>query len=165
MLLKCGVGEDSWESLGQQGDPTSPSQRKSVLNIHWRDWCWSWNSNTLATWCEKLSHWKRPCCWEGLKARREGDDRGLGGWMASPAQWTWVWINSRSWWWTGCLVCCSSWGCKESDTTEWLNWTELSLYSVYFPSLPIFTLSVGMIPSFLLNMDGKFGSPNSMMGY
>ena len=37
MLLNCGVGEDSWESLGLQGDPTSPSQRKSVLNIHWKD--------------------------------------------------------------------------------------------------------------------------------
>ena len=50
MLLNCGVGEDSWESLGLQGDPTSPSERKSVLNIHWKDWCWSWNCNTLATW-------------------------------------------------------------------------------------------------------------------
>ena len=44
MLLNCGVGEDFWESLGLQGDPTSPSYRKSVLNIHWKDWCWSWNS-------------------------------------------------------------------------------------------------------------------------
>ena len=48
MLLNYGVGEDSWESLGQQGDPTN--QRKSVLNIRWKDWCWSWSSNTLATW-------------------------------------------------------------------------------------------------------------------
>ena len=53
MLLNCGVGEDSWESLGLQGDLTSPSWRKSVLNIHWKDWCWSWNSNALATWCEE----------------------------------------------------------------------------------------------------------------
>ena len=50
MLLNCSVAEDAWESLGLQGDPTSPSYRKSVLNIHWKDWCWSWNSNTLATW-------------------------------------------------------------------------------------------------------------------
>ena len=56
MLLNCDVGEDSWESLGLQGDPTSQLWRKSVLNIHWKDWCWSWNSNTLATWCEKLTH-------------------------------------------------------------------------------------------------------------
>ena len=47
MCLNCGVGEDSWESLGLQGDQTSPSWRKSVLNIHWRDWCWSWRSNTF----------------------------------------------------------------------------------------------------------------------
>ena len=59
MLLNCGVGEDSWESLGLQGDPTSPSWRRSVLNIHWEDWPWSWNSNTLVTWCEELTHWKK----------------------------------------------------------------------------------------------------------
>ena len=53
--LNCGVEKDSLESLGQQGDPTSPSQRKSVLNIHWKHWCWSWNSNTLATWCKELT--------------------------------------------------------------------------------------------------------------
>ena len=101
MLLNCGVGEDSWESLGQQGDPTSPSWRRSVQNIHWKDWCWSWNSNTLATWCEELTHWKISWCWERLKAGGEGDDRGWDGWMASPTQWTWVWASSRSWWWTG----------------------------------------------------------------
>ena len=44
MLLNCGVGKDSWESLGLQGDPTSPSQRRSVLGVHWKNWCWSWNS-------------------------------------------------------------------------------------------------------------------------
>ena len=55
MLLKYGVREDSWESLRQQGDPTSPSYRRSVLNIHWKDWCWSWSSNTLATWWEELT--------------------------------------------------------------------------------------------------------------
>jgi len=44
---------------------------------------------------------KRPWCWERLKAGGEGDDRGWDGWMASPTQWTWVWVNSRSWWWTG----------------------------------------------------------------
>ena len=48
MLLNYGVGEDSWESLGLQGDPTSPSWRRSVLGVHWKDWCWSWNSNTLS---------------------------------------------------------------------------------------------------------------------
>ena len=99
MFLNCGVGEDSCESLGLKGDPTSPSKRQSVLNIHWKDWCW--NSNTLATWSEELSHWKRPWCWERLKAGGEGDDRGWDGWIASLTQFTWVWVHSRSWSGTG----------------------------------------------------------------
>ena len=61
---------------------------------------WRWNSNTLATWCKELTHWKRPWCWERLKAGGEGDDREQDGWMASPTRWTWVWASSRSWWWT-----------------------------------------------------------------
>ena len=72
--------------------------RNSVLNIHWKDWCWS--SKTLATLCKEPTHWKRPWCWERLKTG-EGDDRGWDGWMASPTRWTWVWASSRSWWWTG----------------------------------------------------------------
>ena len=119
-----GPGEDSWESLGPQGDPTSPSWRRSVRGVHWTDWCWSWNSNTLATSCEEPTHWKRPWCWEGLGAGGEGDDRGLDGWVASLTRCAWVWVNSGSWWWTGGLACCDSWGHKESDTTERLNWTE-----------------------------------------
>ena len=71
--------------------------KETVLNIHWKDWCWSWNSNPLATWCE-LTHWKRPWCWERLKVRGH---RGWDGWMASLTQWTWVWVSSGSWWWTG----------------------------------------------------------------
>ena len=49
--------------------------RRSVLNIHWKDWCWSWSSSTLATWYKELIHWKRPWCWEKLKAGGEGGDR------------------------------------------------------------------------------------------
>ena len=75
MLLNCGVKEDSRESLGLQGDQTSASKRRSVLTIHWMDWCWSWNFNSLATWCEELTHWKRPWCWERLKA---GEDEMVG---------------------------------------------------------------------------------------
>ena len=63
--------------------------------------CWSWNSSTLATWCEELTHWKRPWCWERLRAEGEGDDRGWDGWMESSTRWTWVWVDSGSWWWTG----------------------------------------------------------------
>ena len=145
MLLNCGVGEDSWESLGLQGDPTSPFWRRSVLGVHWKDWYWSSNSNTLATWCEELTHLKRPWCWERLKAGGEGDNRGWGSWMASPTRWIWVWVDSGSWWWTGrpgVLQFMGSqrvrhdwatelnwtdfppWVCKELDTTEQLNWTD-----------------------------------------
>ena len=60
MLLNSGLVEDSWEMLGLQGDPTSPYERKSVLNIHLKDWCWSWNSNILAPWCEELTFGKDP---------------------------------------------------------------------------------------------------------
>ena len=75
--------------------------KKSTLNIHWKDWCWSWSSNTLATCCEELTHWKRPWCWKRFKAEGEGDDRGWVGWIASLTRWTWVWVGSGSWWWTG----------------------------------------------------------------
>ena len=75
MLLKCGAGEDSWESLGLQGDPTSPFWRRSALGFLWKKWCWGWNSSTLATSCEELPHWKRLWCWEGLGAGGEGDER------------------------------------------------------------------------------------------
>ena len=75
--------------------------KKLVLNIHWKDWCRSWNFSTLATWCKELTPWKRPWCWERLKAGGEGDDRRWDGWMASLTRWTWVWESSRSWWWTG----------------------------------------------------------------
>ena len=68
---------------------------KSVLNVHCKDWCWSWSSNTLATWCKEPALWKRSWCWERLRAGEEGGDRGWDGWMASLTQWTWVWTNSE----------------------------------------------------------------------
>ena len=134
MLLNCGVGEDSWESLGLQGDPTSPFWRRSALGVHWKDWCWSWNSNILATWCKQLTHWKRPWCWERLKAGGEGDDRGWDGWMASPTWWTWVWASSRSWWWTGRPGMLQSMGSQRvgHDWTELIQW-KISLCWGMFP--------------------------------
>ena len=108
------------------GTPKRSSQsilKKSVLGVHWKDWCWSWNSSTLATSCKGLTHWKRPWCWERLGASGEGDDRGWDDWMASLTRWTWVWVNSGSWWWTW-RPGVPPWGRKESDTTKWLNWTE-----------------------------------------
>ena len=55
--------------------PHSPPKKKSVLSIHWKDWCWSWSSNYLPTWWEELTHWKRHWGKERLKAGREGEDR------------------------------------------------------------------------------------------
>jgi len=90
--------------------------------------CWSWNSNTLATWCDDWTHLKRPWCWEGLKAGGEGDNRGWNGWMSSSKQWTWVWVGSGSWWWTGKPGMLQSTGSQRvghdwaSELTDWLNW-------------------------------------------
>ena len=128
MLLNWGVGEDSWESLGLQGSPTIPSYRKSVLGVHWKDWCWSWNSNTLAISCEELTHWKRPWCWEGLGAG-EGDDRGWDRWMALLTWWTWVWMNSGSWWWTVRPGVLRFIGSQRVRHNWGMNWTELNWYS------------------------------------
>ena len=130
MLLNCGVGEDSWECLGSQGDPTSPFWRRPVLGVYWKDWCWGWNSNTLATSWKELTHWKRLWCWQGLGAGGEGDDRGWDGWMASPTQCMWVWVNSGSWWWTGrpgMLRFTRSQIVGHNRATE-LNWTEVLWY-------------------------------------
>ena len=68
---------------------------QSILNIHWKDWCWSWSSNTLSTWCEELTHWKRLWYWERLRTGGEGEDRKWDSWVASLTQWTWVWASSR----------------------------------------------------------------------
>ena len=100
--------------------------KEIILEYSLKDWCYSWNSNTLATWCE-LTHWKRPWCWERLKVGGEGDNRGRDGWMASPTWWTWVWVTPGVDDGQGGLECCSPWGHKESDLTEQLNWTELNV--------------------------------------
>ena len=87
------------------------------------------NSNTLATSCKELTHWKRPWYWEGLGAGGGGDDRGWDGWMESPTWWACVWVNSGSWWWTGrpgVLRFMESQRVGHNWATE-LNWTEMSL--------------------------------------
>ena len=100
--------------------------KESDLNILWVDWFWSWNSNTLDTWCEELTHLKRPWCWEWLKVGREGDNRGWNGWITSLTQWTWVCVNSGSWWWTGRPGCCDPWGCRVGhDRATELDGTSL----------------------------------------
>ena len=109
----------------------SPLDCKEIQPVHPKgnqSWIFigSWNSNTLATWCEEPTHLKRPWCWERLKAGGEGDDRGWDGWMASPTQWTRVWVNSGSWWWTGRPGVLQFMGLQRVGygwVTE-LNWTE-----------------------------------------
>ena len=105
----------------------SPMNCKEIQSVHHKgdqSWCWSWSANTLATWCEELTHLKRLWCWERLRAGGEGDDRRWDGWMASPTQWTWVWVNSGSWWWTGKSGVLLSMGLQKSQTIEQLNWTD-----------------------------------------
>ena len=69
MLLNCGVGEYSWESLGLQGDPISPFWRRSALGVHWKDWCWSWNSSTLAT-LQRVDSLEKTLMLGGIGGRR-----------------------------------------------------------------------------------------------
>ena len=115
-----------------QGDPASPSWRRSVLSVYWKDWCWSWNSNTLATWCKELTHLKRPWCWERLKVGGEGDARGWDGWMAWPTQWTCVWVGSGSWWWTGRPDLLQSMGSQsQTRLSDWTEWKWFMLDTVY----------------------------------
>ena len=89
-------------------------------NIHWKDWWWSWNSNTLATWCEELTHWKRLWCWERSKGTTEHEmvawHHRLDGHEFEQA----LGVGDGHWG----LACYSSWSCKELDTSKWLNWTD-----------------------------------------
>ena len=96
-------------------------QRKLVLNIHWKDWCWIWISNTLATWWEELTHWKRPGCWKDWRWEEKGTTEDeMVGWHhrldgheceQAPG------VGDGQ----GSLACCGPWGGKESDTTEWVS--------------------------------------------
>ena len=111
----------------------SPLDCKEIQPVHPKgDHSWVFIGSTdaeaetpiLTTSCEELTHWKRPWCWEGLGVGGEGDDREWDGWMASLTRWTWVWVNSRSWWWTGRPGVLRFMG---SRMTEWLNCTEYIL--------------------------------------
>ena len=109
----------------------SPLDCKEIQSVHSKGdqslvFFESWNSNTLATSCEELTHWKRLWCWEGLGEGGEGDDRGWDGWMASLTRWTWFGWTEGVGDGQGGLACCYSWGRKDLDTTEWLNCTELN---------------------------------------
>ena len=99
--------------------------KKISLGVHWKDWCWSWNSSILATSCEELTG-KDPDAGSGWRQEEKGGDREWDGWTASPTQWIWVWVNSGSWWWTrrpGVLWFMGS----QRVGQDWLNWTAEEL--------------------------------------
>ena len=130
ILLNCGVGEllrVPW---------TARRSKQSILEeispgCSLEEWCWSWNSSSLATSCEELTHWKRLWCWDGLGAGGEGDKRGWDGWMASLTRSTWVWVNSGSWWWTGRPGMLQFTGSQRvgHDWATKLNWTAYTCFS------------------------------------
>ena len=114
----------------------SPLDCKEIQPVHSKgDQSWVFfgrndaEAETLVLWPPHAKSWfigKDPDAGMDLGAVGEGDDRGLDGWMASLTRWLWVWVNSRSWWWTG-RPGCGSWGLTESDTTERLNRTEMMI--------------------------------------
>ena len=77
-LLNCSAGAD-WRVPWTVRRSCHQSWSKPTLNIHWKDWCWGWSSNSFATWCKEPTHWKRPWCWERLKAKGEEGNRGWDG--------------------------------------------------------------------------------------
>ena len=121
MLLNCGVGEDSrvpWtarrsnQSILKEISPGC-SLEGMMLKL---------KLQYFGHLMRRVDSLERPWCWKWLEAGGEGDDRGWDGWMASLTPWTWVWVDSRSWWWTGRPGMLQFMGHKESNTTEWLNW-------------------------------------------
>ena len=103
--------------------------------IHWKDWGWSWKSNNLATWCEELTHWKRPWCWEDWRQEEKGMTENE---MAAWHQWfdglesEWY---SGSWWWTGRPGVLRFTGSQRvgHDWASELNWTELKPKTILIP--------------------------------
>ena len=122
MLLNCGVGEDSWESLGLQGDPSSPFWRRLALGFLWRKWCWT------VLWPPQVKSW---LIGKDSDAGRDWGQEDKGTTEDEIAGWHHQ-VDGRESEWTlgdgdgqGGLVCCDSWGLEESDTTEWLIWSDL----------------------------------------
>ena len=136
MLLNWGVGEDFWESLGLQVDSTSLSWRRSTQNIHWKDWCWSWSSNTLAIWCKELTHWRDPNAGKDWRQEEKGVTEGeIVGWhhQLNGYELEQILRDSKG---QGGLACFSTWGCKESDMTESLYNNNVFHFSSVAQSCP-----------------------------
>ena len=130
MLLNCGVGEVlrvPWTARRSNQsilNEISPAYSLEGLMLKVK-------LQYFGHWCKEMTHLKRPWWWESLKARGAGDDRGWDGWMASLTQWTWVWVYSGSWWWTGrtgMLWFMGSQRVGHNWATE-LNWTETQVDS------------------------------------
>ena len=126
MLLNCGVGKTLESPLDcKEIQPVHPKGDQSWVFIGRTDV----DAETPILWPTDVKSWligKKPWCWERLRAGGEGDNRGWDGWMASPTQWTWVWVDSRSWWWTrrpGMLQFMGLQRVGHDWETE-LNWTE-----------------------------------------
>ena len=125
MLLNCGVGEDSWESLGLQGGPTSPFWRRSALGFLWKEWC---KAETPVLWPPHAKSW---LIGKDSDAGRDWGQEEKGVTEDKMAGWH-CWLDGRESGWTpgvgdgqGGPACCDSWGRKESDTTERLIWSDL----------------------------------------
>ena len=123
------------ESQAQKGSQRAP--RICLYLFEREKWIWE---------MKLINSGFRPWCWERLRAGGEGDDRGWDGWMASPTWWTWVWVDSGSWWWTGrpgVLQFMRSQRVGHDWATE-LNWMYISqCYSLHPPSPPTESKSLG----------------------
>ena len=126
-----GAREDSWEPLGLQGYQSSQSWGKSILNTHWKDWCWSWNSSILVIWYEQVTHWRSPWYWQKLRGRRRGLWRMM--WLVSVTNAMDMNLgklqemvrNSNAW-------CVAVHGVAKSDTTGHLNTTTTTVQEHQF---------------------------------
>ena len=128
MLLTCGIGEDSWESLGLQGDQSmlkkiSPDYSLEGLMLKLK-------LQYFGHLVRRTDSLERFWCWESLKAGGKQADRGWNSWMESLIWWIWVWVSSRIWWWTGKPGMLCTWGRKDSDMTEWLNWIDCIIFDM-----------------------------------
>ena len=138
MPSNCSAGEDLWKSLEQQGDQASQSEGRSTLNIHWKDWPWSWSSSILVTWCKQTTHWKSPWFWERsrVEGKKASEDEMIGCYHQcnehepgpTPGD------DERQ----GGLACCSTWGLEElARLGDWTTITTITTNNIPYLSQPI----------------------------